>query len=133
MKLWTVLVPTVRNDGRPFHLRYHRLWDEKVRAITGGMTIHQPTKGQWVAQDGRIYNERMIPVLLACSERQIEDIADLSAKHYEQEAIMYWLVSDKVVIKHYGGKNWSQSHPNEPKASTTPAPKSCGGRTSGCA
>lgn len=101
-KLWTILVPTARPNGRPFRLRYHRLWDSKVSSITGGLTILQPVKGQWVAGDGRLFAERMIPVSIACSDEQICEIADFTAKHYFQEAIIYWLVSDRVIIKHYG-------------------------------
>ena len=44
----------------------------------------------------------MIPVRIACSEEQIELISDITARFYVQEAILYYRVSDKVVIRHYG-------------------------------
>jgi hypothetical protein len=100
--LWTVLVPTISNEGKPFRTRFHRVWDEKVRAIAGGLTVLVPAKGQWVAPDGGLFVERMIPVLVACSGEQIERIADMTAKYYGQEAVMFWKVSDEVRIKHYG-------------------------------
>lgn len=102
VKLYEVLVPTVRNDGRPIRTRCHRVWDEKVRAITGGLSILPPLKGQWVAPCGTVFAERMIPVRIACTDGQIEEIADLVASYYEQLAVMYYLVSERVVIKHYG-------------------------------
>lgn len=103
MKLWTILVPTVRPDGRPFRLRFHRVWDAKVREIAGGLTVLEPAKGQWLSPDGELFAERMIPVLLGCSGQQIEKIADMTAAYYSQRAVMYWQVSDNVVIKHYAG------------------------------
>lgn len=99
--LWEILVPTIRNDGRPIRLRFHRLWDQQVRAVSGGLTIFPPTKGQWLSRTGELFVERMIPVRIACTEKQIEEIADLTAHYYEQLAVLYYLVSSKVVIKHY--------------------------------
>lgn len=102
MKLWTILVPTVRPDGRPIRARYHRVWDAKVRAIANGLTVLKPAVGQWIAKDGELFVERMIPVLIACSEEQINTIADLTAKYYDQKAIAFWETSSNFVIKHYG-------------------------------
>lgn len=75
--------------------------DEKVRAITGGLTILSPAKGQWVSPSGELFKERMIPVQVACTEEQIEQIADLTAKHYDQLAILFYCVSNNIKIKHY--------------------------------
>lgn len=98
---WEIFVPTQFNNGKPIRTRYHRVWDSKVRAITGGLTIIPPVKGQWIAMDGTLFKERMIPVRIACTEEQIERIADMTAKYYEQLAIMYYLISDKIIIKNY--------------------------------
>lgn len=104
IKLWEILVPTVRNDGRAIRLRFHRVWDNKVRAISGGLTILPVNIGQWVSPEGQLYKERMIPVRIACTQEEMAVIADETAKHYEQLAVMYYLVSEKVVIKHYPHK-----------------------------
>lgn len=101
MMLWEILVPTVRNDGRPFRTRYHKVWDKEVRAITGGLTIHGPVKGQWVSKKGELFAERMIPVRIMCTEEQINVIADMTAEYYEQLAVMFMRISDDVRIKHY--------------------------------
>jgi len=104
MGLYEILVPTVRNDGRPIKTRFHRIWDGRVRAITGGLSILSPIKGQWINGSGYLFSERMIPVRIMCSETQIEEIADMTAKYYEQEAVMFWKLSDEVRIKVYGKK-----------------------------
>jgi hypothetical protein len=101
MEMFEILVPTVRNDGRPISTRFHRVWDAKVRAISGGLTVLSPARGQWVSPDGRLFHERMIPVRIACEPDQMEAIADLTARYYEQLAILYYRVSDHVRIKHY--------------------------------
>lgn len=99
--LYEILVPTQRNDGRPIRTRCHRVWDAMVRAISGGLTIMTPAKGQWIAPTGQLYAERMIPVRIICTHREAEQIADLTAKFYEQLAVMFYRVSDSVTIKHY--------------------------------
>jgi hypothetical protein len=101
MELYEILVPTVRPDGRPISTRFHRVWDEKVRAVSGGLTVLHPVKGQWVAPCGTLFAERMIPVRIACSREQIDAIADMAAKYYQQQAILYWKVSSEVVIHAY--------------------------------
>lgn len=103
--LWEILVPTMMFNihGKlvPVRTRHHRVWDEKVRKISGGLTILTPAKGQWVSPSGTLFAERMIPVRIMCTEQEIDKISDLTAKHYNQEAIMYFRISDKVVVKSY--------------------------------
>jgi len=95
--LWEILVPTVRNEGKPYRTRYHRVWDAKVREISGGLTILRPAKGQWISPESKtLYSERMIPVRIACTREQMEEIALMTKKYYEQEAVMYFAVSNEV-------------------------------------
>ncbi len=101
MKLWEILVPTMTPEGKPIRTRYHRVWDAKVREISKGLTILQPAKGQWISQHGELFTERMIPVRIACTEPQINQIADMTAKYYRQKAVMFYEISNRVVIKHY--------------------------------
>lgn len=100
MELWEILVPTQSNDQKPFKTRYHRVWDSKVYKITGGLTIHMPTKGKWVSPSGTLFSERMIPVRIACTREQIEQIIQLTLKYYKQEAVMAYKISDEVIIQH---------------------------------
>ena len=101
--LWEILVPTVRPDkpGRYFTTRFHLVWDEKVRKISKGLTIFKPAHGEWVAPDGELFRERMIPVRVFCTPGEIELIANLVASHYSQKAVMFYRVSDLVKIKHF--------------------------------
>ena len=95
--VWEIFVPTMMND-KPVRTRFHRVWDQKVREITTGLTVYHPAKGQWV-EGGEVFSERMIPVRVACTQEQIEAIADMSLVYYQQKAIMYYLVTDKVFIR----------------------------------
>ena len=96
--LWEILVPTVRNDGRPFRLRYHKVWDEKIKEISGGMTVVKPVVGTWVSDDGDEYRERMIPVRVMCSTEEMFLIAEMTKKYYDQLAVMVYKVSDEAYI-----------------------------------
>jgi hypothetical protein len=98
-EFWEILVPTVRNDGRPFRLRYHRVWDAKVRAISGGLTVMPVARGQWVHGE-KLYSERMIPVRVMGTRAEIEQIVDLTLKYYEQLAVLAYRVSDDVILKY---------------------------------
>lgn len=80
--------------------RYHRVWDRKVRAITGGLTVLTPAKGQWVSPEGELYQERMIPVRIVATRDQIEQIIDLTIEYYDQLAVLCYKVSDEVIIRH---------------------------------
>lgn len=99
--VWVILVPTAGNDGKRYAVSYHRLWDAKVREITGGLTICKTTRGYWTSPDGKLFREKMIPVQLVCTAKQIEIIADMTAEHYNQLAILFYKISDEVRIKHY--------------------------------
>jgi len=100
MTLWEILVPTVRPNGAPIRLRFHRVWDQKVREISGGLTILQPARGQWVSPSGELHAERMIPVRIACTEQEMQAIAKMTLDYYEQQAVFYYKVSDEAYILH---------------------------------
>lgn len=95
---WEILVPCQRNNGKPIHLRHHRVWDAKVKEITNGMTLLKPVVGQWVNGQNREFKERMIPVRIAGTEKQIDQIIKITLHHYDQEAVMVYKISDHVKI-----------------------------------
>ena len=98
--LWTILVPTKHADtNKLIRVRFHRVWDEKVREITGGLTILHPAKGQWISPSGELFAEHMIPVQIMCTKKQIEQIAQMTGKYYKQLAILYYKITDEVIIK----------------------------------
>lgn len=94
-------MPVADNQGRKIPVSYHRRWDSAVRAIAGGLTIFEPAKGEWLHLDSKLFSEKMIPVRISCADAAIAQIADLTARHYKQKAVMYYRVSDQVIIKHY--------------------------------
>ena len=98
--LWEVLVPCVMRN-RPIRLAHHKEWDKYVRRITGGLTILKPARGQWIepATDS-LYEERVIPVRIACTRQQLDQIIDFTLRHYDQIAVMAYLVSEEVIIKY---------------------------------
>jgi hypothetical protein len=97
--LWEILVPTEKGEGKFYTTRYHRVWDEKVRAITGGLTIMTPAKGQWVSPRGKIFIERMIPVRIVGTREQIDQIIDMTLEYYNQEAVLCYKLSDEVILR----------------------------------
>lgn len=98
--LWEILVPTVRRvGGRPYTTRYHRVWDAKVRELSGGLTIMTPAKGQWVAPDGALFIERMIPVRIVASREAIERIIEHTLTYYDQLAVLCYKLSDEVILR----------------------------------
>lgn len=97
--LWEILVPTVSNSGKPFRTRYHKVWDEKVKKISGGLTIIPPVKGYWVdTTDSKEYIERNIPVRIACTRDQIIEIMRITKVYYDQIDIMAYKISDDVIF-----------------------------------
>lgn len=103
--LWEILVPTQKRvspiSGNQYYTtRFHRVWDQKVRAITGGLTIMTPAKGHWVSPDGELFIERMIPVRIVATFDQIDKIIDMTIEYYDQLAILCVKVSDHVILRH---------------------------------
>ena len=81
--LWEILIPTKFKEAA-IPSSWHWLWDDKVRTMAGGLTILTPVKGQWISTN-ELVKERMIPVRIACTKEQIEEIARLTIAHYHQK------------------------------------------------
>lgn len=102
-EMWEILVPTARRlePGKYYTTRYHRVWDEKVREITGGLTVMVPAIGQWVNPTTReLFKERMIPVRIMATREEIDQIVDLTLKYYNQLAVLCYKISDEVILKY---------------------------------
>ncbi|HEY5587858.1 MAG TPA: hypothetical protein VIK86_02765 [Candidatus Paceibacterota bacterium] len=100
-KLWQILVPAYKNDGQEIEIEHHKKWDVFVQKLTNGLTIQKTSRGIWLNQNEIKYEEKMIPVKISCSKAQIKKISNFTAKHYEQEAVMFYLVSKEVHIVNY--------------------------------
>lgn len=99
--VWEILVPTRRNNGIPYRTRHHRAWDAQVEKIAGGLTILRPAIGKWRSPNHELFQDRMIPVRIACSRSQINDIIQRTLNHYpDQEAVMAYVISEEVLITH---------------------------------
>lgn len=98
MKLYEVLVPTIYGDTmKPIKTKHHKRWDERVKKISGGLTILTPGKGVWV-HEGKDYIERVIPVRIMCDEKSIKKIVEITLQHYRQKAVMYYVLSTECFI-----------------------------------
>jgi hypothetical protein len=96
VSLFEILVPTKYEDtGKPVRLRHHKEWDKVVRKVSNGMTILRSARGQW-AFEGKLYEDRVIPVRLTANDKQMKDIAEFTKSHYRQLAVMYYKISDEV-------------------------------------
>jgi hypothetical protein len=103
IELWEILVP-VRNKDVPIIKRFHKRWDAKVRAITGGLTIRPPEKGQWHnSKIGAVEAEQMIPVKIAATREQMLQIGQMTAEYYNQEVVMFYRISDEVIFMRKDG------------------------------
>lgn len=98
--LWEILVPTVRPDGKFYRTRFHKVWDSKVREISGGLSILSPVKGQWISPDGDLFSERMIPVRIIASRKEIDKVIDMTLEYYSQMAVLCYRISDEVILRY---------------------------------
>jgi hypothetical protein len=94
-KVFEILVPTLMN-GKPVRTRHHKEWDKVIRKLSGGMTILTPAKGQWLNKEGRLFEERVIPVKIVCTEGTMHNIMAFTLKHYNQEAVLGYELSNNV-------------------------------------
>ncbi len=98
LHLYEILVPGYDNDGHYIPVSKHQEWDEKVITIAGGLTLQPPLKGGWKDLDNKTVRERMIPVRIACSARQMDRIAYMTKDFYQQASILAWEVSSVVAL-----------------------------------
>ena len=98
IKVFTILVPTQYEDTKKYvSTKHHKEWDKFVLKTTNnGLTVLPKTvKGMWV-NNGKTFTDRCIPVIIACTEAQIDQIAQFTKTHYRQLSIMYFKISDDV-------------------------------------
>ncbi len=98
-KLYEILVPA-SNGKQRFSYEHHKEWDAFVIGLASGITVMKAGKGEWVSPDGKLYKDRIIPCRIACTEKDIDKILDFTIKHYSQEAVMAYCISEEVIIRH---------------------------------
>lgn len=98
--MWEILVPVVDKNEKNFSIDHHQEWDRYVIHITGGLTIAKQAKGKWISPIGGQFFEKMIPVRIICGENEINQIVDFTIRHYDQEAVLAYKISNNVVLKY---------------------------------
>jgi hypothetical protein len=99
-KMWEILVPA-SNKELEFTYEHHKAWDEYVKSLAGGLTIMKSAKGEWIdTSNNELYKDRVIPVRIKCSKKNIKKIIKFTIKHYNQEAVLAYKVSDRVILTH---------------------------------
>jgi hypothetical protein len=98
-ELWEILVPASSKD-KEFSYDHHKKWDEYVKSLAGGLTIMKTAKGEWINPDGVLYLDRMIPVRIKCKYSDIKKIVDFTINHYDQEAVLAYMISREIILKH---------------------------------
>lgn len=98
--LWEILIPATTNDKKEFSLKHHKEWDEKAKTMSGGLTVLKSGKGQWISPEGKTFHDKMIPVRVYCTEKQMNELIQYTIKHYNQEAVMAYEISRNVKIVH---------------------------------
>ena len=97
--MWEILVPKYANAGFPYTLSHHKDWDNKVKSISGGMTLKRTVKGTWISPNGTEVADVMIPVQVVCSKSSIRKIIKFTKTHYKQEKVLAYKVSSEVLLE----------------------------------
>jgi len=97
INMYSLFVPCTMND-KPVRRKHHLEWDKWVQKITGGMTILAPSRGKWKSPKGIVFEERMIPVMIACGDKDIVRIVKFTINHYKQEAVMYFKLGEAEIV-----------------------------------
>lgn len=97
IKMWEILVPA-SNKNTEFTYEHHKVWDEFVISISGGITVMKTVKGEWVSPTNMRFKDRMIPVRIKCTKKQIRKIIKFTLNHYKQDAVLAYKVSDDVIL-----------------------------------
>lgn len=93
-RIYQILVPVCDNDGKVFPMAHHWEWDSRVQEIAGGLTLMNSVRGRYLG--GSV--ERMIPVNIAATYDEMQQVTAYTLDHYQQEAVLFWLVADKAMI-----------------------------------
>jgi hypothetical protein len=101
---YEILVPmNWNNDGSKIDVEYHRQWDAKVRAISGGLTILRAVRGQWQYED-KLFTEKVIPCRILATREQMDKIVDITLEHYhDQISVLAYRLSSEVIMKYREG------------------------------
>ena len=98
-EMWEILVPASKGKDK-FSYNFHKEWDEKVTKISGGLTVMKAAKGEWISPSGKLHKDRMIPIRISCTRKDINKIIDITLEHYDQEAVLAYRIATEVILRH---------------------------------
>ena len=97
--LWEILVPQCLPNGQKISVAKHKQWDRDVSRLSGGLTILHTVKGLWInPETNATSSEGMIPIRIACTYKIMMQVIRLTAQHYEQKAVIAYLISKEVIL-----------------------------------
>jgi|SRR6185369_17976936 len=94
--MWKILVPKSYPDGAEISVNDHKIWDNEVSKLAGGLTIYNSVKGRWLDPKGDLIAESVIECAIACTFEEIRRVAQFTKEHYNQKSVCFWKVSDAV-------------------------------------
>lgn len=98
--LYEILVPECWNHGTKIPVDYHQEWDALVRAISGGLTVLRPFKGQWEFNNN-LFTEHVIPCRVLATRAEMDKIVEITMEHYpDQHCIMAYRLSTEVILRY---------------------------------
>ncbi len=95
--LYEILLPAAAPPAR------HRAWEKHVASLAGGVSLPPgQIRGRWKGKGDSLTRERQIPVRVACLRSELSRILRFTARHYRQEEVMAYRISDQVVVYREG-------------------------------
>ena len=95
--LYEILIPVADNDGHTFSNSYRKIFVDILIKETGGLSVLPTVKGFWIDK-GITYADENTPLRVICTGEDIERFAYIAKEHFNQLAILYYKISDDVVI-----------------------------------
>lgn len=97
LKLYEILVPMNFPDSTKISTEWHQKWDEKVCKISKGLTIFGSSISGRYFSHGKVVTDDSIAVRIACTPEEILKIAEITLKHYKQEAFIYYSIGEAFI------------------------------------
>jgi len=88
-------IPIADNRGRVFSQPHHKAFMDPVIEKSEGSTENSWASGKWIHK-GRHYMDRIMPFEFMATIGEADAIAKIAAKHYRQNRVDYYVISDHV-------------------------------------
>lgn len=102
MKLYEILIPTYDNKGLSFPKEVVTAYLQQVAQLAGGFTATRSGQGDivggWVSKDGELHTDFSSPMRVALDSEKLPELLELTAKAFNQKAVMAYVVSPEVIF-----------------------------------